>query len=65
MNNEDRKLLEDDGWEIECESPFEISDMDGNSASGRAANYVLDCLKYMAEDDVDGELEVISNTLDF
>jgi hypothetical protein len=45
MNDEDRKLLEDDGWTIDCESPFEISDKDGSSAQGRAANYVLDYLK--------------------
>lgn len=45
MNQEDRKLLEDDGWVIDCESPFEISDKDGNRATGRAADYVLDYLR--------------------
>ena len=45
MNKEDRKLLEDDGWDINCESPFEISDDDGSEAKGRAADYILDYLK--------------------
>ena len=41
MDKRDQKLLEDDGWTIDCESPFEISDKDGNRATGRAADYVL------------------------
>ena len=45
MKDEDRKLLEEDGWEIDCESPFEISDKDGSRATGRAADYVLDYLR--------------------
>ena len=45
MKAEDKKLLEDDGWDIDCESPFEISDKDGSSAAGRAADYVLDYLR--------------------
>lgn len=39
-------LLEANGWEVECESPFEIRTKDGSFASGEAANMVLDGLKY-------------------
>lgn len=42
---EDKKLLEKDGWTVDCESPFEISDADGNRATGRAAMYVVEYLK--------------------
>lgn len=41
MNEQDRKLLEDDGWTIECESPFEIRTENGDFASGTAAIYIL------------------------
>jgi len=43
---EDFALLEANGWEVECHSPFEIRTKDGSFASGEAANMVLDCLKY-------------------
>lgn len=47
MNEEDIKLLEDNGWIVECYSPFEIRYHDGGAfASGLAANIVLDDLKY-------------------
>lgn len=47
MNKDDEKLLEDNGWIVECESPFEISYSDGGaSASGLAATIVLDDLKH-------------------
>jgi len=32
--------LIEDGWEIECEDPFEIRHEDGGFASGRAATIV-------------------------
>lgn len=43
---EDFALLNDNGWIIECESPFEISTKDGSFASGEAARIVLSNLKY-------------------
>jgi hypothetical protein len=46
MNTEDEKLLEDNGWEVECESPFEISTKDGCFARGQAANIILNDMKY-------------------
>lgn len=49
MNDNDRRILEEDGWTVDCESPFEISDADGNMATGRAAQYVLDYLKDTSE----------------
>lgn len=42
MNINDIELLEKYGWVVECESPFEIRDKDGNFASGIAADIVLD-----------------------
>jgi len=42
---EDMKLLEANGWEVECESPFEIRTKDGSFASGEAAYIVLNDLK--------------------
>jgi len=44
--DEDIKLLEDNGWEVECHSPFEIRTKDGSFASGEAAYIVLGNLKY-------------------
>ena len=44
---DDIKLLEANGWEVECESPFEISNEHCDaSATGLAAQIVLDALKY-------------------
>jgi hypothetical protein len=47
MNEQDRQILEENGWEIDCESPFEISyKEDGDSqASGYAAEIILMWLK--------------------
>ena len=45
MNEEDEKLLNDNGWEVTCHSPFEINTKDGSFASGEAAYMVLDALK--------------------
>ena len=47
MNEEDIKLLEENGWQVECHSPFEIRFEDGGAfATGLAAQIVLDDLKY-------------------
>jgi len=44
---DDMKLLEDNGWVVECESPFEICYKDGGAfASGHAAQIVLDDLQH-------------------
>jgi len=44
---DDMKLLEENGWEVECESPFEIRYKDGGAfASGMAAQIVLDDLQH-------------------
>jgi len=51
MNEEDEKLLEENGWEVECEHPFEIRHEDGGAfASGFAAQIVLEYLKYERND---------------
>lgn len=41
MTKGDRKILADNGWIIECESPFEIRHKDGSIATGQAAYIVL------------------------
>jgi len=47
MNEEDIKLLEDNEWVVECESPFEIRHEDGGAfASGCAADIILWDLKH-------------------
>ena len=43
---DDYKLLKENGWIVECESPFEISTKDGCFARGQAAHIVLADLKY-------------------
>ena len=46
MNPEDIKLLEDEGWIVECQSPFELYHKETNSrATGYAAEIVLSSLK--------------------
>ena len=50
MNKIDILLLEDNGWIVECESPFEISHSKTESfAKNCAAQLVLDSLKNEAE----------------
>ena len=46
MSREDEKLLEDAGWEVECESPMEFRHFDGSFAKGQAALCVLSDLKH-------------------
>ena len=42
MDEQDEKLLKENGWIVECESPFEIRYEDGGAfASGAAADIVL------------------------
>ena len=47
MNQEDIELLEENGWVVVCESPFEIEYQDDrrSCASGLAAEIVLIYLK--------------------
>ncbi|HUU87413.1 MAG TPA: hypothetical protein VMX17_06635 [Candidatus Glassbacteria bacterium] len=52
MDPEDIKLLEEEGWTVVCESPFELEMMseDGmvmiGEAKGAAADFILSALKY-------------------
>jgi hypothetical protein len=43
MTNEE--ILTTEGWEVECELPFEIRHTDGSFATGQAADIVLEYLK--------------------
>jgi hypothetical protein len=76
--DEDIKLLEANGWEVECQSPFEIRNQEMESfATGYAAEIVLDSLKdkqaqenkyieEIAQEFVDGNNETTGqkNTID-
>lgn len=57
MNAEDKKLLNDNDWEVECESPFNLSHkITGDKAEGQAAYDILysltqnDIFKDLSED---------------
>jgi hypothetical protein len=41
MTEEDIKLLERNGWTVDCESPKEISHFEGSAASGMAVEFVI------------------------
>ncbi len=41
----DKEILEQNGWFIECQSPFEIRHIDGDVATGQAARIVVDSLE--------------------
>ena len=41
----DEKLLESNGWTVECQSPFEIRHEDGSFATGQAADIVLSSIR--------------------
>lgn len=41
----DNDILEENGWVIECESPFEIRHEDGSFASMQAVYIILHYLK--------------------
>jgi len=57
----DAELLEEQGWTIDCQSPFEISHRDGSSATGSAANMVVDALR--AEYTLQGKRQIIQTCL--
>jgi hypothetical protein len=45
MKDSDIKILENNGWIVECESPFEISQENGSFASNNAAKLILETLR--------------------
>lgn len=45
LMEEDEKILEKNGWTLECESPFEIRHEDGSFATGQAARLVMERLR--------------------
>jgi len=47
MTDADEKLLEDNGWEVECRSPFEIQSKEDpqSRATGWAAEIVLESIR--------------------
>jgi glycerophosphoryl diester phosphodiesterase len=63
MKDSDIKILEDNGWMVECESPFEISQNDGSFASNYAAKLILETLKQSNSDPVKKLCDTLSDTL--
>ena len=51
MREEDIKLLEDNGWIVVCESPFELEDEEDptSTASGSAAQFILETIQLLNE----------------
>ncbi len=43
------EILENEGWIIECESPYELRHVDGSFASGQAAYIVSDYILRLDE----------------
>ena len=41
MDNQEKELLESNGWSIECESPLEIRHKDGSLATQNAAKIII------------------------
>lgn len=41
----DEDILKYYGWEIECQSPYELRNIDGSFATGQAAYMVMDYLR--------------------
>lgn len=41
----EEEILKYYGWEVECQSPFEIRNIDGSFASGQAASCVLNSIR--------------------
>lgn len=41
MTDDDKELLKENGWTVECESPLEISHEDGSRATGQAVDHVI------------------------
>lgn len=41
----DESILDYYGWEIECQSPYEIRNIDGSFASGQATTCVLNAIR--------------------
>lgn len=44
-------VLAENGWTVECESPFELRHDDGSFASGLAAEFVVEALERGAAND--------------
>jgi hypothetical protein len=58
MDPTEEYLLKTNGWDVECESPFEIRHEDGSFASKQAAYYVLNELKSEFEIKLYGSLPI-------
>jgi hypothetical protein len=41
----DEEILKFYGWEIECESPYELRNIDGSFASGQASSCVINSVR--------------------
>lgn len=59
MNEKDIEILAQNGWEVECESPLEISTHDGSFATNEAARIVLEMLKGQAAEEEVLEVKIV------
>jgi hypothetical protein len=48
---DDADILKENGWTMDCQSPFEISRDDGSRATGMAAKIVMETLRREYEED--------------
>lgn len=63
MDQLDARLLELNGWDVECESPFEIYHQETNSkATGMAARIVLQDLKQQKQLPIETDHHLIDQT---
>lgn len=60
MNKKDLELLENEGYIVVCESPFEIeNEIDGSKASGKAAEAILYGLRKESEKEEETEQPLV------
>ena len=45
MDKKEIEMLERNGWNLDCESPFELSHVDGSFSKQQAAYYVLEGIR--------------------
>jgi hypothetical protein len=60
MCEENLKLLEENGWTVECQSPLEISHESGAFATLYAVDYIIHGLS-IEKDNLFGKLNLIKN----
>ena len=52
MTDEEKEIIEAQGWSVDCESPLSISHPDGSYAVGLAAEYAIDGIVEDSKDEI-------------